>query len=90
MLWLLALMMATSLADLATTEIGLQRGYTEMNPLLQNQAVRVSAKLIVPVGIFLATAGQSRKRRIVWGVVASAVWGLMAGRNLYIMYTHPL
>lgn len=90
MWWLLVMMLGASGMDLATTEIALERGYSEMNPLIQNRAVRITTKLVVPIGIFLATQGHSRKKRIFYAVLASSIWAAMAGWNIHVMYTHPL
>jgi hypothetical protein len=88
--WLLVMMMMTSVADIATTEVALGKGYSEMNPLMRNQTVRITAKLLMPIGIYHFTRKASRGRRIFWSVLASSVWASMAGRNLSVMYTHPL
>ena len=90
MKWLLAMMMMSSVADIATTEVALGRGYSEVNPLMRNRAVRITAKLVMPGLIFHWTRNASPKRRIFWCVVASSVWASLAARNLYIMYVHPL
>lgn len=90
MKWLLVMMMLSSVADIATTEVALGRGYSEFNPLMRNQTVRITAKLLIPVGIYHLTKKASRGKRIFWSVLATSVWASMAARNLVVMYTHPL
>lgn len=91
MKWLLVMVMAASVADLATTEVALGRGYhVELNPLMRNQAIRTVSHLLVPPVIYWASKRSPRRHRILWCVVASSVWASLATHNLYIMYTHPL
>lgn len=90
MKWLLVMMMLSSVADIASTEINLGQGFSEYNPLMRNQTVRITAKLLLPVGIYHVTKRATRRQRIFLSVLASSVWASMAARNVYIMYTHPL
>ena len=71
---------ATSTADIVTTEVLLSRGgYAEGNPLLKDQAIRLAAKAAV-TGATLhlyrkyKAAGEHEKAKWV-AIIATVVWG---------------
>jgi len=86
MKWLLVAMMAASTADLVTTELALRHpGIEEMNPFMENRAVRCAAKLGVPVFIYWATGkmSKSNKPRIIFCL--GLTFSLIAFTRFYLL-----
>ncbi len=80
---LLASLMITSFADLASTEIALAGGGArEANPLLQNQGVRIAATVAAPLAVYFVGKKLSRNKRIALYIGVSVGWAYLSMHNL--------
>ena len=74
---LLVLMLGASAFDVGTTEVALSRGLHEANPLMKNQAVRITVNIAVPIAIYKSIKGKPKKTQI-------AVAGSYIGLNAFV------
>lgn len=88
MKWLLVAMLISGGADVVTTELAIDKGFSEYNPLMKNRTARVAAHVVAPLFIYYASRGLSRKRRVIYMISATTLWSFMAARNINIMVTY--
>lgn len=83
--WLLALYLVKG-GDFVTTEIGLDRGLIELNPIAGHVAVRVGLMAAAPLAVELSARKLKRNGHARWAlalrVAAIAAWGYATAHNL--------
>jgi hypothetical protein len=82
-------MFVASTGDLLTTELGLESGFVEGNPLQRNRAVRIGAHVAVPALLYWATDRVHRSGRektaLVLRIVATLAYGIVTAHNAQML-----
>ena len=81
---LLLIMLICSTADLASTEYVLAAGGYEMNPLMENRAVRITANFAVPVAAFFIFRNRPNWMGKTFFFIHVGTKAIAATRNIYI------
>lgn len=80
---MLIMMLSAGAADVVSTEYALSQGIEELNPFMQNRAVRIGTNIAYPVAMYFLLKDKPRAAKWFTIIYVGAKSGVI-GRNIYI------